>query len=30
MRVAAATVRFEGALLRHPDAVTMDLDRLGT
>jgi fructokinase len=30
MRVAAATVRFEGALLRHPDAVVMDLDRLGT
>ena len=30
MRVAAATVRFEGALLRHPDAVTMDLGRLGT
>ena len=30
MRVAAATVRFEGGLLRHPDAVAMDLDRLGT
>ena len=30
MRVAAATVRFQGALLRHPDAVAMDLDRLGT
>ncbi len=30
MRVAAATVRFEGALLRLPGAVTMDLDRLGT
>lgn len=30
MRVAAATVRFEGALLRHPDAISMDLDRLGT
>ncbi|GAA3765732.1 carbohydrate kinase [Microbacterium kribbense] len=30
LRIAAATVRFHGALLRLPDAVAMDLDRLGT
>jgi fructokinase len=30
MQVAAATVRFEGALLRIPGADAMDLDRLGT
>ncbi|WP_417561720.1 PfkB family carbohydrate kinase [Microbacterium sp.] len=30
MQIAAATVRFEGALLRIPGADALDLDRLGT